>query len=196
MKNLSTRDLINTGVFTVLYFVAVAICGQLGALVPLVQILGPLYIPIVAGIPFMLFLTRVNGFGMITIMGILVGLLVLATGQSYWVALLSLICAPCADLICRAGGYRAWGNLVAGYSVFSLMLIGTVIPLFFARDAYLARLGERKDNAWVETIVSLTPTWMFFAMIAMLVVGSIIGAYLGRGLLAKHFRRAGIAAGV
>lgn len=84
MRRLTTRDLINIGIFTVLYFAAVAIFGQVGALVPILQVLGPLYIPIVAGIPFMLFLTRVDKFGMITIMGILVGLLVLATGQAYW----------------------------------------------------------------------------------------------------------------
>lgn len=55
VRNLTTRDLINVGIFTVLYFLAVAVCGQLGALMPIVQVLGPLYIPIVAGIPFALF---------------------------------------------------------------------------------------------------------------------------------------------
>jgi energy-coupling factor transport system substrate-specific component len=193
VRRLTTRDLINIGIFTVLYFAAVAIFGQVGALVPILQVLGPLYIPIVAGIPFMLFLTRVDKFGMITIMGILVGLLVLATGQAYWVAVLAVVLAPTADLLCRAGAYRRWPSLVAGYAVFSLMLIGTVVPLFFARDAYLARVGQRKDAAWVQSIVELTPTWVFFAMIAMLIVGAVVGAYLGRAVLRKHFERAGIA---
>lgn len=192
-KQLNTKDLINVGIFTVLYFVAVAIFGQLGALVPILQVLGPLYIPIAAGIPFALFLTRVHGFGMISLMGILVGLLVLATGQSYWVAVLALVLAPAADLIARAGGYTRWRNLVAAYAVFSLMLIGTVVPLFFARDAYLERLSSRKDSAWVEQIVALTPSWMFVVMLVMLAVGAVIGMYLGRAVLRKHFVRAGIA---
>ncbi|MGC3954185.1 MAG: MptD family putative ECF transporter S component [Propionicimonas sp.] len=193
MRSLTTRDLINIGIFTVLYFAAVAVLGQLGALVPILQVLGPLYIPIVAGIPFTLFLTRVQKFGMITILGILVGLLVLATGQAYWVPLLAVVLAPAADLICRAGGYRRWGHLVAGYAVFSLMLIGTVVPLFFARAAFLERVGQRHDDAWVQTIVALTPNWMFAVMIVMLAVGAVIGAYLGRAVLRKHFERAGIA---
>jgi energy-coupling factor transport system substrate-specific component len=190
---LTTRDLINVGIFTVLYFAAVAVLGQLGALVPILQVLGPLYIPIVAGIPFTLFLTRVEKFGMITILGLLVGLLVLATGQAFWVPLLALVLAPAADLICRAGGYRRWPYLVAGYAVFSLMLIGTVVPLFFAREAFLERVGQRHDDAWVQSIVDLTPSWMFAVMIAMLIVGAVIGAYLGRAVLRKHFERAGIA---
>ncbi len=193
MRGLTTRDLINIGIFTVLYFAAVAVCGQLGALVPLLQVLGPLYIPIIAGIPYTLFLTRVNKFGMITIMGLLVGLLVLATGQAFWVPLLAVVLAPVADFISSRGGYRRWPNLVAGYATFSLMLIGTVVPLFFARSAYLARVSERKDAAWVQQIVDLTPMWMFAAMLAMLVIGSLVGAHLGRRVLRKHFERAGIA---
>jgi conserved hypothetical integral membrane protein TIGR02185 len=193
MRKLTTRDLINVGLFTVLYFIAVAICGQLGALVPILQVLGPLYIPIVAGIPFMLFLTRVRSFGMITIMGVLVGLLVLATGQAFWVAILAVILAPTADYVASRGGYEKWANLVVSYAIFSLMLIGTVVPLFFMRDAYLTRMRGRKDSGWVEQIISLTPTWMFFVMMLMLVVGAVIGAYLGKSLLRKHFRPAGIA---
>ncbi|MCA0252683.1 MAG: MptD family putative ECF transporter S component [Actinobacteria bacterium] len=193
MRGLTTRNLINVGIFTVLYFAAVAVFGQLGALVPILQVLGPLYIPIVAGIPFTLFLTRVDRFGMITIMGILVGLLVLATGQAYWVPLLALVLAPAADLICRAGEYRRWPYLVAGYALFSLMLIGTVVPLFFAREAFLERIGQRHDAAWVQSMIDLTPSWMFAVMLAMLVVGAVIGAQLGRAVLRKHFERAGIA---
>ena len=193
VRGLTTRDLINIGIFTVLYFAAVAVCGQLGALMPVLQVLGPLYIPIIAGIPFTLFLTRVNKFGMITIMGLLVGLLVLATGQAFWVPILALALAPLADLISRAGNYRRWANLVAGYAIFSLMLIGTVIPLFFARDAYLDRITSRKDAEWVQQIITLTPMWMFGVMLLMLVTGAVIGAYLGRHILGKHFERAGIA---
>ena len=193
MRSLTTRDLINIGIFTVLYFAAVAVSGQLGALIPVIQVLGPLYIPIVAGIPFILFLTRVNKFGMITIMGMLVGLLVLATGQAFWVPVLAIILSPIADLLSRIGNYRHRPNLVAGYAIFSLMLIGTVIPLFFARDAYLQRITARKDAEWVQQITTLTPTWMFGAMLLMLVIGAIAGAYLGRRVLRKHFERAGVA---
>jgi energy-coupling factor transport system substrate-specific component len=190
---LTTKDLINVGVFTVLYIVIVGIFGQIGALVPILQVLGPFYIPALAGIVFMLFLTRVGKPGMVTIMGVLVGLLVLATGQPYWVLVLAVVLAPLADLILSRGGYKRWTTTVLGYIVFSEMLIGTVIPLFFARDAYLARLGERKDAAWIQSMIDLTPTWMFAVIIVELAVGAVVGAYLGRALLKKHFERAGIA---
>jgi len=173
LRGLTTRNLINVGIFTVLYFAAVAVFGQLGALVPILQVLGPLYIPIVAGIPFTLMLAL--GYSANTI------------------SLLALVLAPAADLICRAGEYRRWPYLVAGYALFSLMLIGTVVPLFFAREAFLERIGQRHDAAWVQSMIDLTPSWMFAVMLAMLVVGAVIGAQLGRAVLRKHFERAGIA---
>ncbi|MDR2114080.1 MAG: MptD family putative ECF transporter S component [Bifidobacteriaceae bacterium] len=189
---ISTKDLISVGVFTVLYIVVVGVFGQLGALVPILQVLGPVYIPLLAGVVFMLFLTRVNRFGLVTALGFLVGLLVLATGQSYWVAVLALVLAPSADYIFKLGGYRKWPYTVAGYVVFSEMLIGTVIPLFFARPAFLNRLEGRHDAAWVRQLVDLTPSWMFGVMVAELALGAVLGAYLGRRLLRKHFERAGI----
>ena len=189
----TVKDLINVGVFTVLYFLVVAVFGQLGALLPVTQVFGPLYIPIVAGIPFMLFLTRVKHFGMVTILGLLIGLLILATGQSYWVLLIAVFLAPAADAIMASGKYVSWQRSVLGYMVFALPMIGMVVPLFFARAAFQARVGAKLGEAWVNAVNALTPMWMFPVMIVMILVGACVGAFLGRAMLKKHFERAGIA---
>ncbi|MDR1431141.1 MAG: MptD family putative ECF transporter S component [Propionibacteriaceae bacterium] len=189
---ITTKNLIDVGVFTVLYIVVVGVFGQLGALIPILQVLGPFYIPALAGVVFMLFLTRVDRFGMVSLFGVLVGLLVLATGQSYWVPVLAVFLAPLADFIFKLGGYKSWPHTVLGYLVFSQMLIGMVVPLFFARESFLAKISGRHDAAWVQTLVDLTPNWMFAVMIAELALGAVVGAYVGRALLRKHFERAGI----
>ena len=189
----SVKDLINIGIFTVLYMLVVVIFGQVGALLPITQVFGPLYIPIVAGIPFMLFLTRVKHFGMVSVMGLLVGLIILATGQAFWVLLFAIFLAPAADAIMNSGKYRSWSRSVLGYIVFALPMIGTVTPLFFARQSTLDKISGRHDSSWVNQIVSLTPGWMYAVMIVMIIVGATIGAHLGRALLKKHFERAGIA---
>ncbi|MDR0432490.1 MAG: MptD family putative ECF transporter S component [Bifidobacteriaceae bacterium] len=189
---LDTRALIQTGVFTALYVVVLAVFGQLGALIPILQVMGPFYIPMVCGIPFMLFAARVRAFGQITIMGILAGALVFLTGQSWVVLALAVVLAPAADLIARAGRYRRFPLTLAAYVVFSEMLIGMVVPLFFMRGDFIARISQRHDDAWVNALVNLTPTWMFWVMIAMIAAGAAIGALLGRTLVAKHFRPAGL----
>ncbi|MDR0626256.1 MAG: MptD family putative ECF transporter S component [Bifidobacteriaceae bacterium] len=188
-----TRALIETGVFTALYVVVLAVFGQLGALVPILQVLGPLYIPFVCGVPFMLFAARVKTFGQITIMGVLAAALVFLTGQSWVMLVLAAVLAPAADLIAKAGDYRRFTFTLVAYVVFSEMLIGMVVPLFFLRQSFISRIGKRHDSAWVDTLVNLTPPWMFWVMIVMIAVGAVGGAFLGRALTRKHFRPAGLA---
>jgi energy-coupling factor transport system substrate-specific component len=42
-------------------------------------------------------------------------------------------------------------------------------------------------------MMSLTPTWMFFAMIIMCLIGGTIGGLFGAKVLKKHFKKAGMA---
>ena len=189
----TAKDLINIGVFTVIYMIVVVVLGQLGALLPITQVLGPLYIPLVAGIPFMLFLTRVKHFGMVTIMGWLIGLIILATGQGYWVLVIAIFLAPASDWIMLTGKYHSWTRSLWGYVVFALPMIGTVLPLFVARNAFIAKVGGLKDAAWISAVEAMSPMWMLPVMVVMIVVGAIAGAFLGRAMLKKHFERAGIA---
>jgi len=189
----TAKDLINVGIFTVLYMIVLVVVGQLSALLPITQVLAPLYLPIVAGIPFMLFLTRVKHFGMVTLMGLLVGLIILATGQSYFVPIFAVVLAPLADYIMSRGQYKRFGFLVPGYAVFSLIMAGTVAPLYFMRQAFIEKISARHDAAWVQQLVDWTPGWMFAVTIVMIIVGAIAGAYVGRAMLRKHFERAGIA---
>jgi len=182
-----TRDLITVGVFTALYFVVMAVVGQLGALIPITQVLGPFYIPLICGIPFMLFMTRVHRFGMITAMGWIIGLLFLATGMSIIATIMAFVLAPLADLIAKWGGYKKWLAIVGAYVVFSLMDIGMVAPLFFQRQAMLDKMSARHNDAWIAQITQLTPPWMFPVMLVMIVIGATIGAYIGRGIFRKHY---------
>ena len=65
-KKLKGRDLINIGIYGAIYFVilfAVAMLGMIPVFLPLLSV----FVPILGGIPFMLFLTRVKKPGMIFI---------------------------------------------------------------------------------------------------------------------------------
>lgn len=86
---LQAKDLISIGLFTVLYFViGCCVAIPIGMIPIFLPVLGALWV-IITGIPFMLFLTKVKKFGMVTIMGILSGLLMGLTGhgllgRSHW----------------------------------------------------------------------------------------------------------------
>ena len=73
-NKLQAKDLINLGLFTVLYFVlGCCVAIPIGFVPIFLPILGALW-TLITGIPFMLFLTRVKKFGMVTLMAILSGL--------------------------------------------------------------------------------------------------------------------------
>ena len=82
-NKLQAKDLISLGLFTVLYFViGCCVAIPIGFVPIFLPVLGALW-ALITGIPFMLFLTRVKKFGMVTIMGILSGLLMGLTGMGF-----------------------------------------------------------------------------------------------------------------
>ena len=106
-NKLQAKDLINLGLFTVLYFViGCCVAIPIGFVPIFMPILGALW-ALITGIPFMLFLTRVKKFGMVTIMGILSGLLMGLTGMGFWGVLTGAIFGLISDLILKSGGYKS-----------------------------------------------------------------------------------------
>lgn len=191
-NRLNAKDFINIGLFTALYFLLFFTTGMIGY-IPVLMLVIPALCPLVAGIAFMLFLTRVHKFGMVTIMGTLLGLLMMLTGHNWTILPFAVVLTLLADLILKAGRYRNWKSIRLGYMVFSEWLLGLIFPIFFMRDSFFATLRDGYGDTYTETLMQITPFWVFYLMVALVAFGALMGAYLGRTLLKKHFQRAGIA---
>lgn len=79
-KKLQAKDLINVGIFTVIYIVLYYVAMMLGY-IPIFIVLLPLICPVICGIPFMLYLTKIKCFGMVTLTGAICGLLMMIMGS-------------------------------------------------------------------------------------------------------------------
>jgi len=191
-NKLNTQDLITTGIFTAIYIVIFFLCGMLGY-IPILLVFLPLICPIVTGIPFMLFLTKVKKFGMVTIMGLIIGLVMFLTGHTWMPVATGLIFGLLADLVFKAGKYQSSKNSILGYGVFSMFIIGAMMPMWVMRDSYFEYMSSSMGTEYVATVMSLTPEWMFFVLMIVAFIAGIIGALLGKSVLKKHFKRAGIA---
>lgn len=190
-KKLQAKDLIRIGIFTAIYFVIFFATGMVGY-IPILFILLPVLVPIITGIPFMLFLTKVQKFGMVTIMGILLGFLMFVTGHT-WVPLVTgVVFGVLADLIFKAGHYQSAKNTVLGYGVFSVWAMGAMLPMWLMRESYFEYIRSNMGTEYTNTVLALTPDWVAFAVVAVAFVAGIIGAFLGKAVLKKHFQRAGI----
>jgi energy-coupling factor transport system substrate-specific component len=190
-NKLTGKDLINVGIYTVIYFVIMMLVGWLGYMpifIPLMAVL----VPLLGGIPFMLFLTKVKKFGMVLIMGILVGITMLLGGMGYWSIPTGAIAGLLAELILRAGKYQSKGKSILACAVFSTWVIGNFIPFYIGRDSYIAELAARFNSEYAATIAGYMPGWMLPALLAAGFVFGLLGGFLGQAICKKHFVRAGI----
>jgi energy-coupling factor transport system substrate-specific component len=191
-RRLSVRDLINTGLFSALYIATFFVTGFVGV-IPILQALLPLILPIATGIPFMLYLTRVHRFGMVSITGVLVALMMFGSGHGWPVLVVAPLAALLGDLVLRLGSYKRWSTSLIGFGVFSLWVMGPMLPFFIARDSFADYLADHMGNDYAEAVLNYIPTWYLLVLPVLVAVGSVIGGYLGRATLRKHFERAGIA---
>lgn len=73
--------------------------------------------PLICGIPIMLFMTKVKKFGMVTIMGITIGVFLWITGMGYWPAICGLVFGLITDLIDKSGNYQSAVKTVIGNGI-------------------------------------------------------------------------------
>lgn len=185
------KDLITVGIFTAIMFVicmGVAMLGYIPIFIPLLSV----FVPLVGGIPFMLFLTKAKKFGMVLIMSVLIGLVVGLMGMGVWVIATGPIAGFFTELILKSGKYKSAGKSILSYGVFSMWVIGNYIPIVVTRDNYYTMLVSGYGKEYADTLMSYIPDWSLLPLLAACFISGILGALLGKTLLKKHFVRAGI----
>lgn len=190
----SARDLLSVAIFAVIYFVVVYAIAMLGIVSPLVMLLTLPLSAIAAGIPYMLFLTRVRHAGMVALFGIVLALLFLLSGHPWQSTLVTIGLALVAELVLAAGRYRSKQAAIWTYVVFSGWFIGPWIPFFLDREEYLRGQGvDAMGEAYMQDFAQVVSVPAVLVMVAATLVCGLLGALLGTALLRKHFVRAGLA---
>lgn len=192
-NKLQAKDLINIGLFTVLYFVlGCCVAIPIGFVPRFLPVLGSLW-TLITGIPFMLFAVRVKKFGMVTIMAVLSGLLMGFTGMGFWGVPVGLVFGLLGDLIMKSGEYRSAKKTLLGYGVFSLWMVGTYIPMYFMADQARADFAAGFGEEYAGRVMSVMPMWSIVLVIAGIFLCALLGGVIGKAILKKHFVKAGIA---
>ena len=80
-----------------------------------------------------------------------------------------------------------------GYCVFTEWVIGSMLPMWIMRDTFFAAYRSKGGtDEYINAVMGLTANWMLPVVIVLGIVGGVIGAYLGKAILKKHFVKAGI----
>ena len=192
-EKLQAKDLINVGLFTVLYFVlGCCVAIPIGFVPIFLPVLGALW-TLITGIPFMLFAVRAKKFGMVTLMAILSGALMGFTGMGFWGVPMGVIFGFLGDKLMQSGAYKSAKKTILGYGVFSLWMVGTYIPMYFMVEQSRADFAAGFGEEYADRVMSVMPTWSIVLVIAGIFGCAILGGLLGKAILKKHFVKAGIA---
>ena len=106
-KKLQARDFITIGIFTAILWVVQMVIMYLGFLSPLIVAGYAVLIPIVTGIPMMLYYARIEKFGMLTITSVIVAILLFIFGMGLTGAPICIVAGLVADFIAKSGNYKS-----------------------------------------------------------------------------------------
>ena len=192
-NKIEAKDLITLGIFTVIYFVIGAALSVLVA-IPVMVPFFPSIWALVNGTVFMLYSTKVEKFGLVTLMAVLSGILVGLTGMGFWCVPAGIVFGLLGDLIMKRGKYKNFKLNLIGYSVFALWTSGSLIPWFFFAQDTAARYVESGAGAEYGTqVMAYTPWWSLILFVALNFICGMAGGILGKKIMKKHFEKAGIA---
>ena len=141
-KKLKARDFITIGIFTAILWVVQMVIMYLGFLSPFIVAGYAVLIPIVTGIPMMLYYARIEKFGMLTITSVIVAILLFIFGMGFLGAPICIAAGVIADLIAKSGEYKSWKKTVISCGVFNLWVSASYLPLVLTADSYKQSLIE------------------------------------------------------
>lgn len=188
-EKMNVRDYITAAIMYVLMFLVYAGVGA-----PIgMTVAGSLFVfaacAVVWGTIFILLFTKVNKKGVVLLFGLIWAAMQL---MSFWgVAIVIAIGAVIAELLWDKLDRRKFSTMLLCFTVQVIFLyLGMTLPLIFMKDMYLAAVSAYADLYSIVFDMLIGP--MFFVGLAATVVGCIVGAFLGKLLLKKHFEKAGI----
>ncbi len=192
-NKLKAKDFITVGIFTAIILVVEFACGMLGYIHPFIVASYVIMIPLVGAIPMMLFYTKVQKFGMITIMSILIAILMFVLGMGFLGAPLIIIAGVIADLIAKSGKYKSFKKTMISYGVFCLWICANYFPVIVTAESYRQDLIDEGYSAEYCNNLFLAINYKTIGILLILCfVFGCLGALIGKAVVKKHFEKAGI----
>ncbi len=192
MEKLKIKDLVTIGVFTVIYFVLMFLSGMIG-IVPILYLAYPAVAGIITGIVIMLFMAKVQKPWGLFILGLICSFIVIAMGNTYIILIHALISMVIAEFVRKIGGYKSFKYNMLSFTIFNTWICGFLMQILLAKDKVI-EMAETRGMGYdyiMKLIALLNFRNMIFVYIGA-IVGGIIGAYIGKVFLKKHFEKAGI----
>lgn len=192
-KKLKAKDFITIGIFTAILFAVEFALGMLGYIHPFIVAAYVIILPLASGIPMMLFYTKVEKFGMITIVSVLLAIIMFVGGMGYLGAPLIIISGLVADFIAKSGNYKSFKKTVLSFGVFNFWICSNYFPILVTAESYRKDLIDGGFSAeYANNLFAAINVKTIGILVVLCFVFGCIGAVIGKAVVKKHFEKAGI----
>lgn len=190
---LNGKDFMTIGMFTALYLVVYVVVACTFGLVPILSLFMQFFSSFILGIPMILYFAKIKKFGMVLITYIIIGVALLFLGTGVYTVFLAPICALIAEFILRSGNYE---KLNLGILAFAITCVGgnaNALYWVLASEESLAEHAASIGEEYVNVVLGYFSNWWMLPLILISAfVGGILGGFLGKKVLKKHFIRSGV----
>lgn len=192
-----TKDFILVAVLSVVFSMLFAVAGISTAIFGgVTHVFAPAIIGFFGSIVFLLMLVKVPKKGIFALSSFVIIAMMFLTGHTFLPQLISIFLgALIADLISYPTKYKNFYALATGYIVFmNSMALGTIVSIMVFLDdytRYIADKGEPKRLESSSKIVEFLTLQNALLLILVTTIACVIGLFIAKGLLRKHFEKAG-----
>lgn len=190
-NKLKVKDLVLIGIFAVIYFVGMFAIGMMG-LIPILFLVWPFVNGAIMGILVMVFMAKEQKPWTLFIFGILAPLIMFIMGHSYVVLVNGVIVMLLAELTRRKGGYKSFKHNAIANGFFSMWAAGALMQMLLVKEAYMEITVKMMNQEYANALEKLITYPNMVIVYISAFIGGILGAYLGKKVLKKHFEKAGM----
>ena len=192
MNSWKISDFVLIGILSALYGVLVLGIGALTVLLsPAMHALSPALIGVLLGTVFLFVVKKIPKFGAITLFVAISTALFAGFSGMMYVPFVGSVTAVAfvVDVLVRQVGQRV-PLLATGYGLIQAAYVfGGAIPLLFFLEQEMARWQEAgMDMERIQKFVEHSTGIFLVVGMGIAFLGGVIGIYIGRQILKKHFR--------
>ncbi|MFI3200569.1 MAG: MptD family putative ECF transporter S component [Eubacteriales bacterium] len=186
MNKLTAKDMITVGTFTTLLFVVKFVIGFIG-MIPIFNVFLPPITAVAVAPIYLLFVKKVEKFGMITMMNVVLGVLCFLSGYGIYALVGSIIFGVIADVITKKGDYKDMKAIKLGYAFQAQWGVTMFVNMVLLGQAYYDELALSMGEEFAYELQKYLP-WHCLLWIPILTfVAAYLGTFLCRNMMKRHF---------
>jgi energy-coupling factor transport system substrate-specific component len=191
-EKLQVKDLILIGVMAILLFACMFVVVMILGMNLLTYLFAPAIAGIPAGIVMMLLLSKAPKTGTFFLASAVIAVFFLIMGRLPLDVVTMLVCGVIGEVLYGALGRKRFRGMAAAHAVYTCGLtLVAFISVVLLKDAW-AKAFAGYGRSYIAKVIEWVTPMSLVGLCLLSALCGLIGAWLGKCLLKKHFEKAGV----